>query len=162
MALNAYLRLVGQKSGKIQGSVTQKGREGSSAVIAVSHEIVSPRDAVSGLATGKRQHKPLVVTKELDRASPALRQVLTTNETLTSVDLMFYRPDRTGIESQYLTIRLSNAAIASIAMVMPNNKHADLASLETFEDVTFTYQKIEWTWTETGTTVADDWLGSTA
>jgi len=27
-----------------------------------SHEIVSPRDAASGLPTGKRMHKPLVIT----------------------------------------------------------------------------------------------------
>ena len=163
MALNAHLRMVGQKSGKIQGSVTQKGREGTSAVIAMSHEIVSPRDPASGLPTGKRQHGPLTVTKELDRASPALRSALTSNETLTTVDLLFYRSDRTiGSEVQYFTIRLTNASIASIEMAMPNNKHADLASLETFEDVTFTYQKIEWTWLENNAVAADDWLSPVA
>ncbi|HVK67514.1 MAG TPA: type VI secretion system tube protein Hcp, partial [Polyangium sp.] len=44
MALNAYLRLKGQKQGEIKGSVTQKGRENSIMIIAVSHEIMSPRD----------------------------------------------------------------------------------------------------------------------
>lgn len=34
--------------------------------------IVSPRDAASGLPTGKRQHKPFVITKELDKSSPVL------------------------------------------------------------------------------------------
>ncbi len=29
-------------------------------------------DAASGMATGKRQHKPLTITKELDKASPLL------------------------------------------------------------------------------------------
>jgi hypothetical protein len=32
--------------------------------------IVSPRDAASGLPTGKRMHKPMVITKELDKSSP--------------------------------------------------------------------------------------------
>lgn len=32
--------------------------------------IISPRDAASGLPTGKRQHKPLTITKELDNMSP--------------------------------------------------------------------------------------------
>lgn len=157
MALNAYLRLAGQKSGKIQGSVTMKGREGTIAVIGMAHEIVSPRDPASGLPTGKRQHRPLSITKELDRSTPILRSVLTSNETLTQAELLFYRPDRTGIETQYFTIRLTNASIASIDMQMPNNKHADLASLETFEDVTFTYQKIEWIWVDGGVTAMDDW-----
>jgi hypothetical protein len=34
-------------------------------------EIISPRDAASGLPTGKRMHKPFVITKELDRSSAA-------------------------------------------------------------------------------------------
>ncbi|HZF48038.1 MAG TPA: type VI secretion system tube protein Hcp, partial [Polyangiaceae bacterium] len=58
MALNAYLKLKGQTQGEIKGSVTQKGREGKIMVIAVSHEIMSPRDPASGLPTGKRMHKP--------------------------------------------------------------------------------------------------------
>jgi hypothetical protein len=36
--------------------------------------IVSPRDSASGLPTGKRQHKPIVITKELDKSSPLLFQ----------------------------------------------------------------------------------------
>jgi hypothetical protein len=31
--------------------------------------IVSPRDAASGMASGKRMHKPFTITKELDRSS---------------------------------------------------------------------------------------------
>jgi type VI secretion system secreted protein Hcp len=157
VALNASLRLVGQKSGKIQGSVTQKGREGTIAVIASSHAILSPRDPATGLPTGKRQHRPLSITKELDRSTPILRSALTSNETLTTCDLLFYRADKTGIEAQYFTIRLTNASIASMEMQMPNNKHADLTALETFEDVTFVYQKIEWTWTDGSVAAADDW-----
>jgi type VI secretion system secreted protein Hcp len=158
VALNASLRLVGQKSGKIQGSVTQKGREGTISVIASSHAILSPRDPATGLPTGKRQHRPLSITKELDRSTPILRSVLTSNETLTTCDLLYYRADRaTGIEAQYFTIRLTNASIDSIEMQMPNNKHAELMALETFEDVTFVYQKIEWTWTDGGVAAADDW-----
>ena len=37
--------------------------------IIVGNEIVSPRDAASGLPTGKRMHKPFVITKELDVSS---------------------------------------------------------------------------------------------
>ncbi|MEP6749524.1 MAG: type VI secretion system tube protein Hcp, partial [Bacteroidota bacterium] len=54
MALNAFLFLQGQRQGVISGSVTQKGHEGNIEVIAATHEILSPRDAISGLPTGKR------------------------------------------------------------------------------------------------------------
>jgi len=34
--------------------------------------LIAPRDAASGLPTGKRQHKPMVIVKEWGAASPAL------------------------------------------------------------------------------------------
>ena len=37
--------------------------------IIVGHEIISPRDAASGLPTGKRMHRPFVITKEIDVSS---------------------------------------------------------------------------------------------
>jgi type VI secretion system secreted protein Hcp len=157
MALNAYLNLKGQKSGDIKGSVTQKGREGKIMIIAVSHEIVSPRDPASGLPTGKRMHKPLVITKELDKSSPLLYNVLVNNENITEWQLQFWQPSATGAEKQHFTIKLTNANIASIAMRLPNNKHPDLMKFETYEEIAFTYQKIEWTWMDGGITAEDNW-----
>src|SRR3954465_6887753 len=114
MALNAYLNLKGQKQGDIKGSVTQKGREGKIMVIAVSHEIISPRDTASGMPTGKRMHKPMVITKELDQASPLLYNALVNNENITEWHLQFWRPSPSGAEDQHFTISLTNANIAGI------------------------------------------------
>ena len=157
MALNAYFKLKGQKSGEIKGSVTQKGREGTVMVIATSHEVISPRDPASGLPTGKRMHKPFVVTKEIDKASPVLYNVLVNNENLTEAVLTFWRPSPTGAEQQHYTIKLTNANIAYINHRMPNNKNTELMKFETYEEVAFTYQKIEWTWMDGGITAMDDW-----
>ena len=157
MALNAYLKLKGQKTGEIKGSVTQKGREGKIMVIAVSHEIVSPRDSASGLPTGKRMHKPFVITKELDKSSPLLYTVLVNNENLTDWELQFWQPSSTGAEKQHYTVKLTNANISSIAFRMANNKHPDLMKFSEYEEVAFTYQKIEWTWNDGGITAMDDW-----
>src|ERR1700742_3211164 len=92
MALSAYLKLKGQKQGELKGSVTQKGRENKILVIAVSHEIVSPRDPASGLPTGKRMHKPFVITKELDKSSPLLYNALVNNENIPTWKLEFWTP----------------------------------------------------------------------
>lgn len=159
MALNAYLKLKGQKTGEIKGSVTQKGREGRIAVIAVSHEIVSPRDAASGQATGKRQHKPFVITKELDRASPLLYGALVGNEHLTEWELQFFTPQKSaagaGVEAQHYTVKLTNARIASIGFRMANNKDPELAKLTEYEEIAFTYERIEWTWVDGNIVAAD-------
>jgi type VI secretion system secreted protein Hcp len=157
MASTAYLRLKGQKTGPIKGGVTQKGREDMIAVIAVNHSIDSPRDPASGLATGKRQHHPFVITKELDRSSPVLYQVLVTNENLTQFDLLFWQPAASGAEQQTYTIKLSNAHIVSIHFVMPNTRDPDTARFNPFEEIAFTYEKIQWTWNDGGITAEDDW-----
>jgi type VI secretion system secreted protein Hcp len=157
MALNAYLKLKGQKSGECKGSVTQKGREGKIAVIAVSHDIVSPRDAASGLPTGKRMHKPFVITKELDKSSPLLYNILVHNENITEWELQFWQPSATGAEKQHYSVKLLNANIASIDFRMANNKHPDLMKFSEYEEVAFTYQKITWTWVDGGITAEDDW-----
>ena len=158
MALNAYLKLVGTKQGEVKGSVTQKGREGKIMVIAVSHQIATSPDA-SGQSTGKRQHGPLVITKEADRASVSLRSMLVSSEAAKDWELQFWRPSAAGagagVETQYFTIRLTDAVVASIDLQMPNNKHPDLAKLETFEQVAFTYREIQWTWTDGGLIAGD-------
>lgn len=157
MALNAYLRLKAEKQGEIKGSVTQKGREGSIMVIAVSHEIISPRDAASGLPSGKRMHKPFVITKELDKASPLLYAALTNNENVPEWELQFWQPSNTGAEKQHYTVKLTNANIASINFRLLNNKNPELMKYAEFEEIAFTYQKIEWTWNDGGITALDDW-----
>jgi len=157
MALNAHLRIVAEKQGTILGSVTQKGREGSIQVIAAMHEIVSPRDPASGRPTGKRVHKPFVVTKVLDRSSPLLYSVLCNNENIKSFELQFYTPDKTGIEKQHYTVRLENANISSIIFRMPNTRSKIASQLPEREEVSFTYQKIVWTWNEGGISADDDW-----
>ena len=162
MALNAYLKLKGKKQGDIKGSVTQKGREGMIMVIAVNHEIVSPRDAASGLATGRRQHKPFIITKEIDKSTPLLYNALVSNETLSTFELKFFKPQvngssGVGAEMNHYTVKLTNATIASLDSVMHNNKNADLMNLPLMETIAFTYQKIEWIWNDGGITATDDW-----
>jgi type VI secretion system secreted protein Hcp len=157
MALNAYLVLKGQKQGAIKGGVTQKGREGHIAVFAIDHGITSPRDTASGQASGKRMHKPLTVTKEIDISTPLLYNALVQNENITELSLFFWAPSSTGVEKQYFTIKLTNASIASINTEMLNNKDSDNAKYPVMEQVSFTYQKIEWT-IQGGQTSTDNWV----
>ena len=162
MALNAYLKMKGQKSGEVKGSVTQKGREDSIMVHAYSHEIVTPRDAASGLPTGKRMHKALIITKEIDKASPILYNIMVNNENIPKWELLFWRPQMvakagTGAEVQFYTIKLTNANIAQMHEYLLDNKIPANMPIPPMETVSFTYQKIEWTWVDGGITANDDW-----
>lgn len=162
MALSAYLTLKGQKQGSINGSNTQKGHENTIIVHAFSHEVLSPRDPASGLPTGKRMHKPFVITKDVDKSSPALWNALVNNENITAWTLQCWMPIVTptpgvGTEKQVYTISLVNANIAGISEVMPDNQDPSKLNLSIREQVTFTYQKITWTWTDGSITASDDW-----
>jgi type VI secretion system secreted protein Hcp len=157
MALNSHLVLEGKDRGNVEGSCLIAPHENTIEVWGCSHSVVSPRDAASGLPSGKRQHKPFVITKGVDKASPHLMAILTTNESVVSWALKFYRPSESGAEEHYYTIELENATIASINMEKLNNKYADNMQHEYREHVAFTYQKITWTWEIDGIMCADDW-----
>jgi type VI secretion system secreted protein Hcp len=157
MALNAYMRVTGETQGDIKGSVTQKGREDSMMIIAFNHEVFAPRDAASGLPTGKRQHKPITVTKELDKATPLLMSVLVNNENITKWEARFWQPSKSGQEFQFYTIELVNASIASIRTEMLNNKYPENMQHKEREHISFCYQKIIWTFEDGGITAEDDW-----
>jgi type VI secretion system secreted protein Hcp len=163
----AYLTLKGQKQGNINGGVTQKGHENSILVHWFSNEILSQRDPTSGLATGKRQHNPIYILKEIDKSSPLLWNALVNNENIVSWELQFWIPAAAGVgpaaglEKMTYKIDLTNASIASIQESMRDNTDPANASAPLLEELTFTYQKIQWTWTDGGLTATDDWSAPT-
>ncbi len=162
MALRSFLTLKGQKSGIIRGSVTQKGREGSIAVLECSHEISSPTDQASGLPTGKTRHSEFTIRKELDQSSPLLYNMLVNNENITDFTLRFWAPNLrsasgVGSEAQHYTVKLVNARISRIQFWQPNAADPEQQRFAEYEEISFVYQKIEWTWMQGGITAADDW-----
>lgn len=62
----------GLAAGSYQVQVCDEKGVAVSSSVALSHSVTSPRDSASGLATGKRMHKPMTITKELDKSSPKL------------------------------------------------------------------------------------------
>lgn len=156
--ITKFLKVTGQKQGSITGSVTEKGKEGTIAVLAIDHSIISPRDPASGLPTGKRMHSPLVIVTHIDKATPLLYNALVNNENLPTVELDFYKPKANGKDALYFTIKLTNANISSVKQTNLNSDDdPQLGLFGEYEEVAFTYQKIEWTWIDGGITAQDDW-----
>jgi type VI secretion system secreted protein Hcp len=163
MALNAYLDMKGSVTGKITGSVTQKGREGKIMVIAATHQVTSPRDSASGQATGKRMHKPFVITKELDQSTPSLYTLWKNDELITTWELQFWAPNPlgtasgAGVEIQDYSVKLTNAKLVDIRFTMPNVRDPELVKLKEYEEISFVYEKIEWIWRQGNKTSSDAW-----
>ena len=139
--------VVGQLSatGAVQGSFT--GGDGSTALIDVrsfSADVSSPRDLATGQASGKRQYKPLMITKQMDAATPLFHKALGTNELLSSVVLKIYRPGTTTVDE---TITLTQASVSEITNA--GSGAADALPLET---LSITFQSISYEFSFGGVT----------
>jgi type VI secretion system secreted protein Hcp len=125
----------------------------------------SPRDAASGLPTGKRQHDPIVITKELDIATIPLYQACSSQEVFASLNLnLVGRPSSGAGEKVYYTINLTNAQISTVNRYTPPPKPhghgpSRIAVLKTLylEEVKITYQTITVTNVAGSTSASDDW-----
>src|SRR5262252_7764161 len=111
-AQEVFCKVTGQKQGVITGDNTIKGLEDTLPVLSLSEGVSTPFDQATGQPTGKRQHKPLMIVKNLDKASPKLFLAAITNENLTAVECAFYRTEGHGPMQKYFQITLTNARIA--------------------------------------------------
>lgn len=97
--------------------------------------VQSPRDASSGMASGKRIYKPIIIVKEVDATSPLLRQAAAKGEHIPLVELVLNEPGGRAVD-----YKLTDAIISSIS----TSSGGDLPA----ESISFTYAKIEWTYTK--------------
>ena len=151
-ALNAYFR-----ADNISGDGTRKGFENYTEINGYNHEVSSPFDPQTGLATGKRQHRPFKILKELSRSSIDFHNAWVKNQTLKSAELKLYRPGATGVEVHYYTYRFVGVRVVSIRDWMPNNNDSSVASFPHMQEISFTYDTIEWEFVSGGVIATDSW-----
>jgi len=157
-----YITIEGQKQGKFKGDSQRKGQANKISGIRFLSELISPRDAATGQASGKRIHKPISFTKEWGASSPQLFQACATNENLKSVLFEFIRADATGQEAVHFKVTLTNAGIASIkSYVDLTDNTGDAFDAHELEDVELTFQKIELEDVVGKTMTVDDWSQTT-
>jgi type VI secretion system secreted protein Hcp len=134
-AINAYMTIKGTKQGSIKGDAM------SDNIQLVS--VVRDTPMATGVASGKRMHSTITITKKIDMASPKLLQASSTNETLSDVVITFQ--GAAGDAKTAQKIELTNATILSVRKAGGN------------EQITFDYQSIEVTYTKGNKTAMDDW-----
>lgn len=154
--ISAYLKLVSEAAGAIKGPVRDnrdENKNGSIALIALDHGIVSPRDAASGMATGKRQHLPITFTKETDSTSPFFYQFIARNDLMKTVEICFYGlPSQSGLgagrETMLYRISLRKAAVSKIEFAGHTDATApESARFPLTENISLVYDSIQWEWT---------------
>lgn len=136
-AVDYYITVVGTKQGQFKGEAVRAGAPtGSIHLTSVVKEMP--------VATGKRQHSPITITKEVDSASPMFAQALVTNETLKLVQIVL---QGTG----------AGAGKVAQKIVLTNARIMGIRKAGNAETITLDYESIEVTWTDGGKTAMDDW-----
>lgn len=158
MALSVYSPpFDSSNAGHVEGSCVQVGLENHIEWYSVSHEIVAPHNATTGQRSARRNHGPLTAVKPLDKASPLLADTLTKNGSIAKIEFKFFRPAPSGEETHYFTITLQQAKIGTIRLEHLHNKYPDNMAHETYEHVSFLYDKITWEEVDAGTMAFDSW-----
>ena len=137
----------------IDGEATDDRHKGWIDVLSVSWAMDKRVSPGSGLATGKRQHKPLTITKEIDKATPLLMQVCS-NGKPSNVEIELTRRSPTGGEETYLKITMQDVIVSSYSMGVDGGAQEGPGG----EVVSLTYSKITWTWTDGSVEYQDDWV----
>jgi len=121
----------------------------------------TPISAASGLPTGRRQHRPITITKRVDKSSALLWKAWANNELVTKADFRFYRPDSvTGTtEVHFLTVTLENGKIAGMSVGSQDVIAGGANAPPAMESVTFTFETITWTYELDGSNHTDTWAG---
>ena len=164
-----FLSVEGTKIGRFKGSATQRGMEDKIPVLRFDYEIKSPRDVATGQASGKRQHNPIRFVKEWDASTPQFFQALVTNEVIKSATFEFFKNNsRTGQSELYHVIKLTNGNISGIRQFTGDagtsllSAKAASSEVGEYEEISFTFQKIEIENRPGKTMALDDWMAGSA
>lgn len=142
----------------IPGSSEKEGREDSSDIFEIEHEVHQPLDFHTGQASGVRVHNPLRVVKQIDKATPGFFKALCQGMNLPEVRLEYYRIDPASrAEVKYYVVKLTNARIVNIKPYMPVSFLPANEPYRHMEQVSFAYEQIEWSWLPDNMVEMDEW-----
>jgi len=163
MALLAFISVKGKAQGQFKGEATQTKRKGNwIPVLSFDMGVKSPRDAVTGQATGKRQYRPVSIIKEWGAASPQGLTACATNEDLSEVAIEFTKTNPNGEEYVYQTVTLTDAMMVEVERFTRAQDGTLLiaagptGTLE-LEKWSFSFRKIQVDDKNGKTSFADDW-----
>jgi type VI secretion system secreted protein Hcp len=160
MAHEFYVSIEFTKQGKNKGESLRKDHKDKITGLSFEYELQVPTDAATGNPSGKRQHKPIVITKEWGASSPQLFQACCHNETLKKVKFEFIKADSAGKEHVYYQIELENAHVSSYKPYTGREegaKHVEATDTFELEEIEFTFEKISLVNNDAKTTAMDDW-----
>lgn len=163
MLTGAFLTIRSKKLGEIKGNVEQRFKEGYIELVSVNHEFISPRDAATGQATGRRIHKPISFVKEVDNLTPVFNRMLAENIEIDEASFLFYGALKqrslgyaAGEERLIYSIILKNAFVSMSQLTLHNLQQQEHKPVFV-EQIGLLYKQIEWVWAQGNIAATDEW-----
>jgi type VI secretion system secreted protein Hcp len=150
MAMMGFVTIIGDAQGSIEGSSKVEEHETHIEILKFDHEVDVPMTSGGQLTSGQPVHKGLTINKLIDKSTPKLAQALDHREVLTEVELSWYGHNAAGIRELLYKIKLYNALITKIKTWSPHLYNTDQDAYRLMEDITFSYEKILWSWGSDG------------
>ncbi|CAM3704817.1 Major exported protein [Vibrio aerogenes CECT 7868] len=157
MAHVAYITINGEKQGMISSGCNTKDSMGNKfqethtdeiTVLACKHHM-----AKSPAQHGK-SHQPIMIIKNIDKASPLLATAFAKQEHL-DCTINFYRTNEQGYNEKFYSIELKKALISGLTFSLPHTVQAH--DQEMNEILELSYKEIIWNHNVSGTMGYDNW-----
>ena len=139
------MKLTGTKQGDIKGKPSSTGSDGMD-ISSFKMGSQAPLDPKS--PAGQKQHHLVIITKEVDAASPKFQIAVNSGEVFRTVEIQLGKTNTNGKKS-LTNVKLANATIAQIRKTEAN-----------MEEIAFSFQTIMVQYTDGSTSATDDWTAN--
>jgi type VI secretion system secreted protein Hcp len=129
-----FLHVQTARAGKIKGEASTEEHKNDIDVRTWSWGLASSSAIGSGMATGRRSYRNLVITKGFDTASTALLSALATNDKVTEAMLSMRKAGGEALDYYRMTLR--DARVTAVDVEVDGEGRP-------VERVSFSFQKIE-------------------
>lgn len=123
----------------------------SSEIFEYSHEVYLPYDRENLKIQGSRRLTAFSVTKEIDKLTPQLYEIVCKGANCKKVMIKLYRINKSnGDEEEYFIYLLEDAKVAQVENLMPSTKVAENENIGHLEKLKFIARTITWQYLEGG------------
>ena len=158
MSYQIFVTVVGAKQGTFKGEEPGRGSTNRIPLVGFDYGVAAPYDPASGLITGRRQHKPVTLTKPWGVSTPQFLSAAYANETLKSVLIQFTSVAPDGKEEVDHTITLTNATILSVEdSVFLGEAGSPQVDSRELDRIVLSFEKIQISSVLGSTNATDDW-----
>ncbi|SDX09791.1 hypothetical protein SAMN05444064_112129 [Pseudomonas syringae] len=144
MANYSYMTINGQTQGLISRGCSSKGSLGGKCQTGHQDEIMvlSLTHNMANIGNlNQTTHRPIVITKNVDKASPLLNKALANRESI-DCKIDFYRTSPAGAQEKFYTIKISGGLIVDLTLDVPHAIFQNDA--EPQEHMAILYRDIDW------------------